>query len=349
MKNIQSTAILIILLGLIGYHFYEKFEKKEPPINAELRYSMEAFNIDLPEYVEFCGEPAPLKEHEVRERFDREMHANVFWHSNTYLMLKRANRWFPRIEKILEANGIPADFKYLAVIESALTNVISPVGATGFWQFMKGTGKEFDLEINSEVDERYDPIKSTEAAAKYLKRAYKKFGSWTLVAASYNMGITGVERSLNRQKADSYYDLALNNETARYVFRILAIKEIFENTDKYHFKLKKQNLYYPEDLRYVEVQESIPDLVDFALKEGVSYKTLKFYNPWLRDKSLHIKNKKKSYQIAIPVNLPDASVPEETLLTTNKIDSLSPMKNMTDTLVNARTEAVEEEKSEAAL
>jgi hypothetical protein len=270
-----------------------------PCMSTDNRLSSAAYHLEIPDSFSFCNEAVPLKESDVRERFDREMHVNVFWHSSTYLVVKRANKWFPRIEEILKEQGIPEDFKYLVVVESALTNVISPAGATGFWQFLPETAKNYGLEVGEEVDDRYDPIKSTYAACKYFKQSYKKFGNWALVAASYNMGLTGVENALRDQQVSSYYDLALNEETSRYLFRILAFKEIFENKSKYGFNVKQEYLYKPVKLAYVEVNQSIPNLVEFAIKNKITYKTLKIHNPWLRKNSLTVETG-KTYKIALP-------------------------------------------------
>jgi hypothetical protein len=213
--------------------------------------------------------------------------------------MKRANRWLPQIEKILKEHNIPEDFKYLPLIESGLMNDVSPKDAVGFWQILKSAGKENGLEITNDVDERYDPLKATEAACRYLKTAYKKFGNWTVVAASYNRGMGGMERALENQKVESYYDLFLNDETSRYVFRIIACKEIIENPARYGFKINPKHLYAPEEVKYIEVRESIKDLVDFAKKNGTNYKLLKRHNPWLREDELSVR-KGKVYRIAIP-------------------------------------------------
>lgn len=301
MKNVQNTVILILLLGLVGLTIYDRVGTKPEPIVESVRYESEVFNIELPEKLDFCGEMVPLKELEVREKLDNDLHRNTYFHSNTILILKRANRWFPRMRKILAEQGIPEDFVYLSVVESGLSNVVSPKGATGFWQFMKPTAREMGLTVNSEVDERYDPIKSTKAACKYLKQAYKKFENWTLVAASYNMGMRGVEKQMERQHADSYYDMHLNSETARYIYRILAFKEIMTNPQKYNFKIKPKHLYPAEKVSFIEVTEDIEDLAEFALVNDISYKNLKFYNPWLRKNSLDVKKGQK-YFIAIPLD-----------------------------------------------
>ena len=203
------------------------------------------------------------------------------------------------MEPILKKNGVPDDFKYLCLIESGLMNVVSPAGATGFWQILKTTGQEYGLEINSNVDERYDVAKSTEAACKYLKEAHDKYGNWTLAAASYNMGINGVERQLERQKVNNYYDLLLNAETSRYVFRIIAAKEILEHPTKYGFHFRLKDLYLPPETYTVKVDTAISDLALFAEQHGVNYKILKIFNPWLRE--THLNNKsRKLYTIEFP-------------------------------------------------
>lgn len=213
--------------------------------------------------------------------------------------MKRASRWLPQIEEILKKNNIPEDFKYLPLIESGLMNDISPKDAVGFWQILKSAGKENGLEITNEVDERYDPLKATEAACRYLKTAYARFGNWTAVAASYNRGMSGMDRAFKNQKVNSYYDLYLNDETSRYVFRILACKEIIEHPSTYGFKINPRHLYQPEPLKYIEVRETIPDLIEFAKRNGTNYKLLKRHNPWLRDERLTVK-KGKVYRVALP-------------------------------------------------
>jgi len=270
-----------------------------PPGGAYSNYD-NAKTLPMPDSLYFAGEKVPLEIPDVRERLDRELLINTYWHSSTLFLIKEANRWLPQIEVILKENGVPDDFKYLTAIEGGFKNAISPANAVGFWQIRKATGREFGLEINREVDERYDPLKSTEAACKYLNKAYKKFGNWTAVAASYNRGMSGLQRAMNNQKVDSYYDLLLNSETSRYVFRILAIKEIIEKPEKYGFNIEEEHLYQPVKKRYVEVNDDIKDLVAFAKKEGINYKLLKRHNPWLRQGQLTVRN--KTYRIAIPIN-----------------------------------------------
>jgi membrane-bound lytic murein transglycosylase D len=258
-----------------------------------------AVSLDVPDSMNFAGEPVPLNIPDVYERLDKELQINTYFHSNTIFLIKRANRWLPQIEKILRENCVPDDFKYLPLIESNLLNDVSPKSAVGYWQILKDAGKEKGLEITDEVDERYDPLKATQAACKYLKQAFGKFRNWTLVAASYNRGMSGLERAIENQQVSSYYDLYLNEETARYVFRILAIKEIVENPRKYGFIVSPEHLYRPEPLKYIEVDETIKDLVTFARQHNTNYKLLKRHNPWLRDDRLTVK-KGKSYRIALP-------------------------------------------------
>jgi membrane-bound lytic murein transglycosylase D len=248
----------------------------------------------------FAGEQVPLHDLEVRERFDRELLVNTFWHSNTMLSYKLSNKYFETIEPILKKHGIPEDFKYLAVAESGLRHVVSPAGAAGFWQFLASTGKEFGLEVTPEVDERYDLAKATEAACKYLLNAKKKFGSWTLAAASYNVGMARIEKSIEKQKVDSYYDLYLNDETSRYVFRILAFKMLFENPEDFGFNIHREDLYENYKYREIVVNTSIPDLAQYAINVGTNYKMLKHLNPWLRDSKLTV-TAGKQYTLKVPV------------------------------------------------
>ncbi|MBL3657771.1 lytic transglycosylase domain-containing protein [Fulvivirga sediminis] len=262
---------------------------------------LNAVSLDIPNDLYFAGERVPLEIPDVRERLDRELLINTYWHSSTIVLIKKAHRWLPQIEEILKENNIPDDFKYLTAIEGGFANVVSPSNAVGFWQILESSGKENGLEIDREVDERYDPLKATKAACSYLRKSYKKFGNWTNVAASYNRGMAGLQRALDNQKVDSYYDLLLNEETSRYVFRILAIKEIIEHPKKYGFNIEKKHLYDAEELRYVEVDHDIKDLIAFAKEQGINYKLLKRHNPWLRDDHLDV-SRKQVYRIAIPVN-----------------------------------------------
>ncbi|MAI23520.1 MAG: murein transglycosylase [Crocinitomicaceae bacterium] len=241
---------------------------------------------EVPSQDDLAGEAVPFESFGVREQLDREMVVNTYHHSSTMLYLKRASRWFPVIESILKEKGLPDDFKYLAVIESGLSQVVSPAGAAGFWQFMKGTAPQYGLRITEEIDERYHVVKSTYAACDYLLDANKEFGSWALAAASYNMGKAGVRRDLEEQKVDTYWELHLNSETARYVYRLLAIKAIFEDPESYGFSIQPDALYQPFETRTVWVTSSIDDLSAFALEKGANLKALKTLNPWLRSNRL---------------------------------------------------------------
>jgi membrane-bound lytic murein transglycosylase D len=310
MKNLSNFLALSAMIILFGYISYNELRHHTSPQTisdetvAEPEFQMEstplpAISYDLPKNVTFAGEPVPLALADVRERLDKELQINIYFHSNTIFLIKRANRWLPQMEKILRAHNIPDDFKYLPLIESNLMNVVSPAEAVGYWQILKTSGKEFGLEITNEVDERYNPLKATEAACKYLNQAYRKFGNWTLVAASYNRGMGGLERAIENQRENSYYDLFLNDETSRYVFRIIAIKEIVENPLRYGFKINPRHYYEEEPLKYVEVTETVKDLVDFAKRNGTNYKLVKRHNPWLRDEKLTVK-KGKRYRIALP-------------------------------------------------
>lgn len=254
----------------------------------------------FPTEIDFAGEQTPLQIADVKERLDKELVINANLHSSTTLILKRANREFPVIEPILQKYGVPDDFKYLAVIESGLVNAVSSAGARGVWQFMPDTAKEKGMEVNDYVDERYHLEKSTEAACKYLLSAKDKFGSWTLAAASYNGGMSGVNKKIEEQQVTNYYDLALTDETSRYVFRILALKEIMQNAGKYGFTLFPNELYTKIPTKKIEVDSTINNLATFALGQGINYKILKIHNPWLRDKKL-VNPSKKKYEIEIPL------------------------------------------------
>lgn len=257
------------------------------------------FSLTLPDDLSFCGEKVPMDRIDVRERLDRELLVNTYWQSSTLLAHKRANRWFPLIEEVLEREGVPGDMKYLALIESGFTNVVSPMGATGFWQFMKETAQQYGLEVNAEVDERYHVRKSTEAACRYLKAAHRKYGSWALAAASYNLGQAGLDKQLGLQKQGSYHDLLLPEETARYVYRILAMKEIIRDPERYGFHLRKKDLYPPYSTRTLEVKGPVADLAGLALEQNTDYKTLKLLNPWLRDTKL-TNREGRTYVLLLP-------------------------------------------------
>lgn len=279
-------------------------QKKEPAKEIDFRDKVTIQNfrissVDIPEDITFAGEKVPVDLFYVRESLDKELTVNTYWHSSTLLLMKRSSRFFPFIEPILKANGIPDDFKYISLIESGLENVTSPAGAVGFWQFLKGTAKEYGLEVNKEVDERYHLEKATEAACRYFNKVYSDYQDWTLVAAAYNAGKRGINRQIDRQKQENYYDLLLNDETERYIFRVLAMKTIFENPEKYGFHLKEGDLYPPIPTRNVTVDSAVSNWADFANHFNINYRLLKEFNPWLRQP--YLKNRgKKTYYVKIP-------------------------------------------------
>lgn len=257
------------------------------------------YALPVPEDLDFAGEPVPLEDPDIYERMDRELLVNTYWQSNGLLLIKRANKYFPAIEAILAEHGVPDDFKYLALIESGLTQAVSPAGARGFWQFMESTAKEYGLEVNSNVDERYHIEKSTHAAAEYLKKSKERLGSWTLAAAAYNAGNYGITRQQERQEVQNYYDLLLGEETGRYVFRILALKEIMKDPRRYGFNYREKDLYRDVPSYKVRVDTAVADFPAFARQFGINYKILKIHNPWLRE--AHLNNRsRKEYFIEIP-------------------------------------------------
>lgn len=300
MKIIKNILAFVGLLSVSGLLI---FAVQDAPSDDNLEKKMindyNVYALNIPENLDFSGEAMPLNNPDILERMDRELLVNTYWQSNGLLMFKRANKYFPVIEPILAKNGIPDDFKYLAVIESGLTNAVSPANARGFWQIMKATGKENGLEINTNVDERYHLEKATESACKYLLEAKEKFGTWTLAAAAYNAGITGISRRLNSQSVTNYYDLLLGEETGRYIFRIVALKEILNNPDKYGFNFRYKDLYNSIPTYTVSVDTVVTDFVAFSKQFGINYKILKLHNPWLRE--AHLNNKsRKEYLIEIP-------------------------------------------------
>lgn len=300
MKTAQKLLAFVGLLSLSALFIYalqdaptdENFEKK-------LINDYNVYALQVPDDLNFSGEPMPLKNPDILERMDRELLVNTYWQSNGLLMFKRAKKYFPIIEPILKKHGIPDDFKYLAVIESGLTNAVSPAGARGVWQIMKVTGKENGLEVNENVDERYHLEKATEVACKYLLKSKKKLGSWTLAAAAYNAGNTGVSRKLKKQNVSNYYDLLLIEETGRYIFRIVALKEILSNPAKYGFNFREKDLYNNVPTYKVVIDTAVTDFSKFAQGFGINYKILKLHNPWLRESHLNNKSK-KLYTIDIP-------------------------------------------------
>lgn len=300
LKHVLAAFGAVCLISLIIIAAQSIPEKdlnltlENDPVN---KYNVYA--LQVPDDLNFAGEPIPLENPDIYERMDRELLVNTYWQSNALLMFKRAEKYFPVIEPILKEHGVPDDFKYLAVIESGLTNAVSPAGARGFWQIMPATGREFGLEINDNVDERYHLEKSTHVACEYLKQSKDKLGSWTLAAAAYNAGNAGISKQLNIQKVSNYYDLLLGEETGRYIFRIIALKEIINNPTTYGLNFKSEDLYKHIPTKKVEVDTAVSDFADFASKFNINYKILKLHNPWLREPHLNNKSRKK-YAIEIP-------------------------------------------------
>jgi len=264
------------------------------PVNS---YSIQSFK--LPDTVTFAGEKMPLDNFDTRESLEREILTSAYRHSSTILIIKRANRYLPIIEKILAKNNIPDDFKYLVAAESEYSNMISPAGATGFWQIMPETGREEGMEINIVVDERYNIERSTQFACEYFRRSYEKYGNWTLTAASYNGGRAGIDEQIEIQHQNNYYDLLLSEETARYIFRAVAYKLVISDPENFGLNIFKDDLYPELNCYEVKVDSAITNISNFAEKFGTNYKILKFLNPWLRKPYLTPKPNKQ-YIIKIP-------------------------------------------------
>ncbi|WP_300814642.1 transglycosylase SLT domain-containing protein [uncultured Bacteroides sp.] len=274
------------------------FDPTRDSVKSEVPYCVSPPSV--PEQIVFAGQTIDLKRYDHRERMDRELMSFTFMHSTTMLTIKRANRYFPVIEPILKANGIPDDFKYLAVIESSLNTLArSPAGAAGLWQFMPATGREYGLEVNANIDERYHVEKETRAACLYLKEAYEKYGNWLCVAASYNAGQGRISSELKKQLAERATDLWLVEETSRYMFRLLAAKAVISQPQRYGFLLKREQLYPPIPYQEVTVTTGIDTLAVFARQQGITYAQLKDANPWLRDRSLANKSR-RTYVLKIP-------------------------------------------------
>jgi membrane-bound lytic murein transglycosylase D len=289
--NLVGSALLLLFL-FIQFSFIDR-KNDEPFVNK-------VSPPELPAEINFSGEKVPLERWDVKERLDREVLINYYSHANILFLLKMSNRYFPVISQRLKANGVPDDFKYLCVAESNLVSTaISPSNAVSFWQFLGGTAPGFGLKVNSEVDERYNVAKATDAACRYLKQAYGKFGSWTGAAASYNCGQAGYSNRAGQQRTNNYYDLLLPEETNRYMFRILAFKHLLENAKDLGFELKDEDKYQPVPFRTVKVENSISNLTQFAIDNGTTYKMLRLMNPWLRANSLTV-GQGSSYDIKLP-------------------------------------------------
>ncbi len=294
-----ASATIYEIVKPASNNIFDETRKETPGlqwIGDSVVLQAHPFRVEGPLF--FAGERVPLEDPDVRERLDRELTINVYRHSNTILNMKLANRFFPEIEKIMIEEGVPTDFKYMPLIESDLRDAYSPAGASGFWQFVPATAKNYGLEVNDKVDERYNVERSTRAACQYLKEAKEKLGSWTAAAASYNFGIDGIAGKIQSQHTSNYYDLWITIETSRYVFRMLAMKVIFADPERAGYHLSDADLYQPLLYKTVEVDTAVNDLAAFAEQFGLKYKELKSLNSWMRNSSLPNPNH-KVYDIRI--------------------------------------------------
>jgi membrane-bound lytic murein transglycosylase D len=308
MKNKKQLVLTVFVSSIVGFLIgsafqtssqYISFNLKEP-ILSDISIEAPGSAPKLPIKLDFAGENVPLKDIEVRERLDREIIVNSFRHSSTLLLMKRANQWTPTLIKILKEQGVPEDFAYLSMAESDLTQVSSPSNASGFWQFLKPTAIQYGLIVNDEVDQRFDIEKSTYAACKYLQDSYNQLGSWTLAAAGYNMGMSGVGRQAIEQGSNNYYDLYLNTETSRYVFRILALKLIHQNPSNFDYRIEASDLYEPYQFKEIPVSGSVNSWISFAKDNNISYKELRRHNPWIRTTSMK-NSANNTFLVKIPV------------------------------------------------
>ena len=311
-RNLSYFLLLLLVITLIiGSVVYQK-QHRDVSLPGTNKQYYKIVPLTIPDTLSFAGEPVPLDIFYVREALDRELSVNTYWHSSTLQLIKRAHRWLPTIDTILADQGVPLDFRYMPLVESGLRNVVSPAHATGYWQLLKSTAREYGLEVDREVDERYNVEKSTRAACRYLKKSYKKFGSWTLVVASYNAGQRRISRFLKQQKTTSFYDLLVADETSRYIYRMLALKMILENPKYYGFYIEPSQEYPVIPTHDITVKGAVKDWADFAHKNGISYKLLKYFNPWLRSTSLKNPHH-KTYKIQIPdapFNMTDTKLKE---------------------------------------
>lgn len=311
-KRLRQGFLLVVMLGFLFKLTTSSRNSEETRMLDEFwsRYSVHA--VPIPDDMEFAGEQVPLEDLEVRERVDRELLVNTYFQSSTVLSMKRSARWFPVFEPILKQYGVPDDFKYLAVIESGLANAVSPSQAAGFWQFVESTGKAYGLKIEEGIDERYDPIRSTHAACRYLLDAKREFGSWAMAAAAYNMGTNGLRKQVQQQGLSQYYELWLNQETSRYLPRLIATKYIFEHPKSYGYRLTAAQKYGPLTNRTIKIDTAIKDVAQWARSMGYSYKVLRAHNPWIRSYSLPAPSGSQPYTFRIPeadgsLDLPELS------------------------------------------
>ena len=301
MKKLSVVALILASLALVGeaFIFATHKDRSEEVHQQAIRSDYRIYSPSIPDSLKLCGERVPLEIYYVREGLDRELVSNMYYQSNTLFCIKRAARYFPTIERILKEERVPEDMKYLCVIESGLQCVSSPAGAQGWWQFMKATGQKYGLEVNDDVDMRNHLELSTRAACRYLKELKARFGSWSAAAAAYNCGENGLERRFANQKQKSYYDLYLNRETSRYVYRILALKLIMQHPQNYGYFVRRCDTYPEIPTTEVELSGQNVDIVQFAIGNGTSYKMLRELNPWIATDTF--KNKAgKTYKVLIP-------------------------------------------------
>ena len=294
----KSVVIIGLLFGVSIFYAYKQTEHADQ--DEVMAKGQQIYPVPIPADLSFAGEVVPLAKYGIKERLDRELTVNTYWQSSTILILKRTKKYFEIIEPILAKNGIPDDFKYLAVAESGLQNVMSNKGAQGVWQMMKATGRSYGLEVRDGVDERLSLELSTEAACIYLREAYNKFGTWSLAAAAYNRGMSGISRDLAFQYVDDYYDVNLNSETARYMFRILAFKTIIENQESYGFHIQPKDYYADPLYSTITVDTTITDLAQYAQQLGTNYQVLRGLNPWITSRK-ELKVFSKTYTIKAPL------------------------------------------------
>lgn len=345
-------CVLAFLISIKLFNYSLSDNLSDASFEDYFNSNYKIFTVRIPKNLNFAGEKVPVSDRRIHDAMEHELVKNTYWKSQSLMLHKRANQWFPMIEPILKKNNVPEDFKYIALVESQLTNAVSPQGATGFWQIIESTGQGYGLEITDEVDERYHVIKSTETACKYFKEAYKQFNNWTLVAASYNLGMNGIQAQLNKQHVNNYFDLHLTEETGEYIYRILAMKEIISRPKVYGFMLRKKDIHHPIPTKFITVDSTINDLSEFANSQGINYTILKHFNPWLRANTLTNStnseglipkgqgiNKRKKYIIEIPQNkvtIYDLGIAKDSDEVVNIKDSilLVPSTIKTDTIMH---------------
>ncbi len=300
-KNRLYILIFIILVCFLSLCFVNFSQNNHQQIKPQKikPYTIKIEQLYIPDSITLFNENVPIDNFDTRESLERELLVNVYWQSQTTQFLKKVGRYFPIIEYVLKKNNVPEDFKYLALAESGFLHNVSPSGATGYWQFLEKTALQYGLTVNHYIDERYHIEKSTEAACKYFKDAYERFGSWTLAAASYNVGMYGLNKQTDYQYIDSYYDLHTNSQTGRYVFRILALKLIMEHPEKYGYFILTEEKYHLPEFTTLTIDTAISDIAQFAKDHNSNYKLLRIMNPWIRSKSLPTPQKENPYKIKI--------------------------------------------------